>query len=548
MMHPRHRRGPLRLAPAGPSPTGPANASSTPPAPLSSPSEERHEVAAATAGELIACVNLPAFPLQCVLRDHPDWKEDPVVVVENDRPTSRILWANRAARALRITYGTRFSQAQSLASRLKAQVVTSERIQAASESIFRNLLLDSPAVEPVAKWPGFFWIDPNGLTNLYGPPTSWVGRVGTRLTEDAWVPAIVVGWERHHAFVISRSRTGPHVLPNREAERSLAFATPLTHLDLPSSLRDPLRKLDVRTVGEFARLPLEGLRVRWGAAAGELHELVTGRAWQPFHPQLPPVPAETTVPVDPPDDDHNRLLFGLKGPLHALASEREKRSEGIVAVELTFRLDHAPAHTERIETAEPTLDVLRLLDLIRLRLAGLDLAAPVEEMHLRLATREVHPAQLALLKAKPKRDPIAAANALARVRAAFGDESLRRAEPASNPLPEGRFRWVPFGELPALEPAAGEESDSAAGSPFPLVRSLLSRPTPLPDLPAHERERWLGPRGAVTHMLGPDRIATGWWKEPARRDYYFVETKTGEVLWIFLDRVSRRWFLHGIVD
>ena len=80
------------------------------------------------------------------------------------------------------------------------------------------------------------------------------------------------------------------------------------------------------------------------------------------------------------------------------------------------------------------------------------------------------------------------------------------------------------------------------------MRSLLPRPAPLPDLPAHERERWLGTRGAVTRMLGPDRIATGWWKEPARRDYYFVETKTGEVLWIFLDRTSRRWFLHGIVD
>src|SRR6185503_11485222 len=45
----------------------------------------------------IACVDVPALPLQLVLREHPAWRDDPVVVVVDDRPQSRTLWLNLAA-------------------------------------------------------------------------------------------------------------------------------------------------------------------------------------------------------------------------------------------------------------------------------------------------------------------------------------------------------------------------------------------------------------------------------------------------------------------
>ena len=31
-----------------------------------------------------ACVDVPALPLQWVIRQHPEWRDDPVVVVEED--------------------------------------------------------------------------------------------------------------------------------------------------------------------------------------------------------------------------------------------------------------------------------------------------------------------------------------------------------------------------------------------------------------------------------------------------------------------------------
>jgi protein ImuB len=49
-------------------------------------------------------------------------------------------------------------------------------------------------------------------------------------------------------------------------------------------------------------------------------------------------------------------------------------------------------------------------------------------------------------------------------------------------------------------------------------------------------------------MYGPDRIAGGWWARMRERDYYYVETRTGEILWIYYDRPARRFRLHGIVS
>jgi len=32
------------------------------------------------------------------------------------------------------------------------------------------------------------------------------------------------------------------------------------------------------------------------------------------------------------------------------------------------------------------------------------------------------------------------------------------------------------------------------------------------------------------------------------REYYFAETRRGNLLWVYHDRLRRRWFLHGVVE
>ena len=71
----------------------------------------------------LACVDLPAFPLQLLLRRHPDWVAQPVAVVAEDKPQGLVLWVNEKARQLGVLPGLRYAAALSLAGGLRAGAV-----------------------------------------------------------------------------------------------------------------------------------------------------------------------------------------------------------------------------------------------------------------------------------------------------------------------------------------------------------------------------------------------------------------------------------------
>ena len=496
-----------------------------------------------TAPERIACADLPAFPLQLVLRAHPDWRDDPVVVVDDDRALGIVQWANRAARAQRITPGLRFAQAQSLAARVHAAVVGDAEIRAALAEVHAVLLGYSPHVETSREHPGVFWLDPNGLERLHESVPRWAERVRAAVEARGFTVAVVVGWHPFRALAVARHGPGVRVLADDEEERAQAARVPLARI-APWRLAADMDVLGIGTLGEFLRLPRGGLGDRYGASASALHDLGSGRAWLPFRPELPEPPLRVEIPVEPPDDDPARLLFGMKTALHPAITALGEKGRGITALALTLTLDHAAPHEERIETASPTLDAVRLLDLVRLRLDTVKLAAPVEHVSVMLTSRPLHVRQASLLPVRTRRDKTAAARALARLAAAFGETAVVRARLVDAHLPEARFLWEPLHTLPDPAPAP------AAGDAPPLARNLLPRPGPLPDPPRHETERWLGRYGAVEAMHGPGRVGSGWWEADteADRDYFFVETRTGEILWLYLDRIRRTWFLHGVVD
>ena len=53
----------------------------------------------------LACVDLPAFPLQLLLKRHPEWTSHPAAVVAEDKPQGLVLWVNEKARQLGVLAG-----------------------------------------------------------------------------------------------------------------------------------------------------------------------------------------------------------------------------------------------------------------------------------------------------------------------------------------------------------------------------------------------------------------------------------------------------------
>ena len=61
--------------------------------------------------------------------------------------------------------------------------------------------------------------------------------------------------------------------------------------------------------------------------------------------------------------------------------------------------------------------------------------------------------------------------------------------------------------------------------------------------------RWGGRELEIVDAVGPERIETGWWRGcDVQRDYFAATSSTGRRFWLFRDRRSGRWFVHGSFD
>jgi protein ImuB len=493
----------------------------------------------------VACIDIPALPLQLLLQKHPRWKSDPVAVVDDDSPQGRLMWVNGVARKHRVLPGMRFSAARSLAAHLRARVVPRPFIDSAVGELFTALHDFSPRVETLPDSPGVFFLDPTGLSRLYGSIEQWSMSVHQALNARSFRGAVIVGYHRFRCHAIARTHSGCWVLPNPRREASMAATVPLDRLDLPVNLRDELASLEVHTLGQFMALPPAELRLRFGEAAERLHRHASDDAWTPLQPRELVDPITTHLYFEPPESNQERLAFRLKPAIETLMERLGEKSQAMSALAVEISLDHAGLHREQLEPASPTLDAMQVLELLRLRLNSVSLAAAIESMRLQAEGVRADQRQIELFRMQQRRDVDAGQRALARIRALYGDGSVTRGRFVAAHLPEASFRWEPTQKL--RFPRA--PSENSPRPPPHLQRRLLSRPLPIPSPNRIRLEGWtIEPYGSVTALHGPFRVSGGWWIRTVERDYYYAETQRGEVLWLFYDRPRRRWFLHGHVD
>ncbi len=509
----------------------------------------------------IACLDLPALPLQLVWRTEPAWRAHPVVVIDDDRPQGVVRWACERARAAGVLAGQRYAHALTLCGELRARVVPSEQIEAAITELRAALHRLSPRVEVGEA--GTFWLDGDGLTRIFASGTAWGVTIGKTIAALGFTGAIVVGFSRFATYAIARAtRQAVTVLRNDREERTAASAVPLARLEIDPELRAALARLGVTTVGQMVRLPGGGILERFGRDAHRLYQLAAGERWDPLVPMAPPEAPDERVLLDDDEADVERLVFVIKAPLDRLLDRLAARGRALTALHLELALKHAVGKIELradcIKPASATLDGRTLLRLVHLRLSGsagsagstgVLLSAPVNALRVWADDVPATRAQLALFAAKPRRDLRAADEALARLRAELGDDAVVRAVLRDGHLPEASFGWE---RLVHVVPAQPDPKLVR-----PLVRRMFVRSQPLPPHARQGRDDgWLLSgleHGAVVRICGPYVVSGGWWTHArasgeTHREYHFAELRRGDCLWVYYDRNRRRWFWQGAVE
>ena len=493
----------------------------------------------------LACISVDRLALQILLRRLPG--TEPVAVVREDRPSSPLVHVNRKAADRGLRPGMRYSEALALVSELKAFTVSAHEIQAAQNEILDVLAKWSPVLEVCPNDAGSVWAQTTGLTSLYGSEAQWGAGVRQALKHLGYRAVIVIGNTRGATLVLARSRRRSSVLGSPEAEQEALSQAPLSEVPLEARHRRLLEKLGIRRFGQLAALSPDDLARRFGSEL--VQALQTFQAFnvlplQPVHRDpAPGVGCQLEAPVS----DRSLLLPVIRDLLTPVLERLLRQGRLLAELRLEFALETwassvTPARlVEVLRPAAPTNDPKGWNKLVDLRLSQGEFPAAVLEVHLTFSEVDPPPGSGELFAAPQSRDLHRGAQALALIRAQWGNDSVVRPLLLESHLPEGSFRWEEIGLLrpPKRKAPAAMLENHALEMPVPVsaIRRVF-RPL----------ARRAGPC-AGERLAGPYRLSQPTCNGVAvDREYWFLRTKSLEVQWVAYNRLTSTSELTGMVD
>ena len=345
-------------------------------------------------------------------------------------------------------------------------------------------------------------------------------------------------------------------LAQRPPPRRMPHGLPLHTLAALRPHVPSLERMGCRTWGALRALPRAGVARRFGAQVVHVLDQAFGDAPE-AHTWLE-LPAQFALCTDLPAlaESADMLLWAASRCLAALHGWLQARQQGALVLELAWRHDLrrvdgravAPTQALQVRTAQATQDLAHLRRLLAENLARTALAAPVNQITLRL----VESAPLvqrngSLLPSDNAQGGEALHQWLERLTARLGADQVQAPRLHADHRPEGMQQWQPAAQ--ALGRSGGAASPAAPWAAL-LPPWLLRPPRPLAvqgHRPCHQ--------GPLRLLAGPQRFEAGWWsndEDAAQRDYFVAHNDMAGLVWVFRERQPpapgqpRRWFLQGI--
>ena len=331
-------------------------------------------------------------------------------------------------------------------------------------------------------------------------------------------------------------------------------------------LLQTLRALGVMRLGELLRLPRAGLARRLGTAAVQDLDIALGRQSAPRRAFVPRERFRARCDLETEIENAAYLEKALEPLIGRCAQFLRERQAGVQALRLTLRHRAGRATCVHLGLASITSERRRLMDVLTQKLGGLELRAPVRGMELSSGSlRPLSPgsldvfAGLAAAGMGAGRGRDGAPQLVERLRARLGEDAVYGVASIPEHRPEAAWRRVHELLLISAPRMGGKIADRSAGSGMPRPVWLLDAPLPLPwpsplpsplPLPLPESDMQRHQSGLILDE-GPERIESGWWDgNGVARDYYVAHQcggrKPKQKLWIFQERQSKRWYLHGM--
>ncbi len=336
-------------------------------------------------------------------------------------------------------------------------------------------------------------------------------------------------------------------------------------LRLPAETVDLLSQLGVERLEQLLVLPRESLRARFGELLLLRIDQLMGTAQEMIVPHRPPPQFMEEWLLEYPAEQRELVEQILRELVRRIAAALAVRREGVL--KLGCRLDCAPGRPILLEVGlfRPSADQDHLWDLLKMQLEQAVLPGAVGRVRLEASlTAALENRQGELFAGGEHEAQRQFALLIDRCSSRLGASAVLRPELTADPLPERavRYRSTKYEVRSTKEgrrtkqkrqrtPDTGKEGDRFFLSFVLRPSSLFWPPQGLevlsvaPDGPPVSF-RLAGRMHEVVGSAGPERIETGWWRgRSVRRDYWRVETVSGQRFWLFRQLGDGQWFLQG---
>lgn len=346
---------------------------------------------------------------------------------------------------------------------------------------------------------------------------------------------------------------------------------PIAGLRIDPAFVAALNEVGIERIGSLFDLPRQELACRFGPDLLRRLDQATGRVVETVHPHAIATPVEATRLFDEAVTSLEAIVTTVRELLFALVLQLEGRQCGVRTLDVVLERMSAEPFRLSISLTFPSHDVRHLWTLLRPKLERINLGYGVESVFLRASrVGRLLPRQLRLRDFGPESgdqgDEAALGEFLDRLTDRFGPRWVCRMTSVETHVPEEAFplqAWCETKEGAVKGTKArrheGTKETTAGAASVARPSQLFSVPEAaqvislVPEGPPSWM-RWRGRECAVRCASGPERLALPWWEtkygpppsSEGVRDYYEVQDDQGRLLWMFRDRATHGWFVHGL--
>ena len=406
-------------------------------------------------------------------------------------------------------------------------------------------------------------IDATGGTHLFGGPHRLTMQIAVYLQEQGYFSQVALANSIGSAWAIARFG---HCTGQKRSLQRL----PVAALRLPADVVTKLHQFDIRRIGQVMALPKESLPSRFGSILTERLSQFCGTSTELLEAIKTPDPIIESWVTDYSISDRAAVALICRQLVESICKTLSQRAEGLLRLEMFFfgttdELTIRPGDRQDEQRAEPVCLELALVSpvnnstyldtLLTLRLERQRLPQWIHCIEARATWTAPLEIRQQTLFADPGEHASDIAGLLNHLTARLGSSVVVRPELQNEVEPERAVSYLPVSsstqpKQPTVS-ATTMESVSAwvPTSSRPLQLFEHPQPVKVPSTRsdgAPEKFIWKGRHFLVHLSTRPERIQTAWWREQAVcRDYYRIESRSGQRFWLFRDQ-QNRWFLHGV--